>query len=446
MEFEVFMSRRAMFFLPLLLVPIIIGGIAGGLWFLLPRVAGSAPAAQLSAATDRPASVQTEAQPLPTLNPEQTEAFDAEDRLLTLLYQERSPAVVAIRVQGNDPNANQLPFDFRGPDGSPIPLPSDPDGAPPLEPEFNFESAGSGFLLDDQGHIVTNNHVIENAEVIEVSFTSGLTVEAEIVGTDADSDIAVLKVEQIPEGVQPLPLGDSKQVLVGQRAIAIGNPFSLNTTLTVGVVSARGRTLQNRAIGTGFFSIADVIQTDAAINPGNSGGPLFNSRGEVIGVNTAIRSEGGAFEGVGFAVPSNTVDKVARALIEKGVYEHPYLGISFFGQPLTTRIARELNLPVNQGAIVSGVSPDGPAENAGIRAVEDDDTGKYVTIDGVRFPDPAKHDIILRINDRTVTSSEDVIDYLATDTEVGQTVTLTVLRDGQEQQVEVTLGARPRPE
>ncbi|MBV9789174.1 MAG: trypsin-like peptidase domain-containing protein [Chloroflexi bacterium] len=432
------MSRRAIFLLPLLIVPLIIGGIVAGLTFALPQLGALTPATSTlqtaSGSTGTVTTTRNEAQTQPTLQPNQTAAFDAEDQTLTQLFRDRSPAVVAIRIQGNAPDQSQSPFDLPEPDESPAP------GESPLpEPEFNFEAQGSGFLLDAQGHIVTNNHVVEGATVIEVSFTNGLVVEASEVVTDPDSDLAVIKVDTLPEGVQPLPLGDSGQVLVGQRAIAIGNPFGLQTTLTVGVVSARGRTVQNRqAVGGGSYSIADVIQTDAAINPGNSGGPLFNSRGEVIGVNTAIRSEGGTFEGVGFAVPSNTVKKVSTALIANGKYEHPYLGIGFDPNQVTAIVAKELDLPITNGVFVRSVVEGGPADQAGIQANDED--SEIVNGDAYLV----KSDIIVMINDRKVITSEDIIDYLATDTEVGQTVTLTILRDGQEQKVEVKLGARPR--
>ncbi len=238
--------------------------------------------------------------------------------MLTALYRDRSPAVVAIHILGSSSETLQLPQI----------QPDDPDATPTV-PEFGFEAQGSGFVLDAQGHIITNNHVVENATTIEVTFTDGSTLEANVVGTDMDADLAMIKVKQLPDGVQPLPLGDSRKLEVGQRAIAIGNPFGLDSTLTVGVISALGRTMPSRAASQGgVFSLGDVIQTDAAINPGNSGGPLFNSSGEVIGVNTAIRSEGGSFEGVGFAVPSNIVEKVSAAIIKQGRYEHPYLGIS----------------------------------------------------------------------------------------------------------------------
>lgn len=431
------MSRHAIFWLPLLIVPIIIGGIAGGLYVLAPRFAAApVPVAQQAAVNSAPqpvAAPNTKSKPVPTLQPNQTAEFDAEDQLLTALFRDRSPAVVAIRVQGSSPEAEGLPFQLPDPDASP-----GPGGSPaPGTPDFNFEAQGSGFVIDDQGHIVTNNHVVENATFIEVSFTTGLIVEAKVVGADIDSDLAVIKVEQMPEALLSLPLGDSNQVQVGQRAIAIGNPFGLETTLTVGVVSARGRTFQNRISSTGGrFSIADVIQTDAAINPGNSGGPLFNSRGEVIGVNTAIRSEGGSFEGIGFAVPSNTVRKVTAALIATGRYDHPYLGVSMHGLPLSTVVAKELKLPVSNGVFISDVDPNGPAAKAGLRGSEE-----TVTVNGVSYP--ADGDIILKINDRTVNASDDIIDYLATNTEVGQDVTLTILRDGKQQEVKVTLGPRP---
>lgn len=304
-------------------------------------------------------------------------------------------------------------------------------------PEFGLEAEGSGFLIDDKGHIVTNNHVVENAEFIEVTFTDGSTLEAEVVGTDVDSELAVIKVDRIPEGVRPLQLGDSSQIEVGQRAIAIGNPFGLNSTLTVGVISARGRTMPTRiARQGGSFSVGDVIQTDVAINPGNSGGPLFNSAGEVIGVNTAIRSEGGSFEGVSFAIPSNMVKRVATALIERGRYEHPYLGIQM-GPSITDAVARELKLPTTRGVTVEQVVPGGPADKAGLRAA----TGE-VRIKGVDYPTGG--DIVVRIDDKPVSTSENIVDYLATNTQVGQTVVLTVLRDGAERQISVVLGARPR--
>lgn len=436
------MTRRAIWLLPLFVVPIIIGGIVGGL-LLLPPLFGLTVNQPVSAvkvsdvsAHSVPAA-RTEANPAPTLQPAQTAEFDAEDRLLTALYHDRSPAVVAIRVQGRELGSFGSPFQLPEPEDSPAPDEA-PMPDPHQGPEFRFMAQGSGFLLDGDGHIVTNNHVIEGANLIEITFSNGLITNAKVVGADPDSDVAVLKVEELPEGILPLPLGDSSQVEVGQRAVAIGNPFGLRSTLTVGVVSARGRTVRNRQTRDGgWYSIADVIQTDAAINPGNSGGPLFNSRGEVIGVNTAIRSESGTFEGVGYAIPSNTVRKVSEALVTTGSYQHPYLGVSMYELPLSTTVARQLKLPVTHGIFVSSLVAGGPAAKAGLRASDE-----MTRINGL--PYPAKSDIIVAIDDRSVFSFEDILGYLATETKVGQTVTLTILRTGQQQEVQVTLGARPR--
>jgi 2-alkenal reductase len=431
------MTRRLLWLLLLIVPFVIVGGIVGGLLLLQPRITPARTASTpLPSATPVPVAASQAAEPVPTLQPSVTAAMDAEDDILTRLYRERSPAVVAIDVRGNEEN----PRSFLLPE--PSSSPEGPPGAPEEQPEPSaaprgegfFAAQGSGFLLDGDGHIVTNNHVIENATFIQVAFTDGLIVEAEVVGADEDADLAVLKVEQVPANIQPLPLGNSKDVAVGQRAIAIGNPFGLETSLTTGVVSARGRTLQGRE----NYSIADVIQTDTAINPGNSGGPLFNSRGEVIGINTAIRSETGGFEGIGYAVPSNTIAKVTKALIEQGRYEHPYLGLGM-GASLTTTVAKELNLPVSRGVFISKVIDNGPAAQAGLRGTDD-----VVTVKGDPYPDPAKSDIILAVNGQPVRTSTDVIDLLATETEVGQTITITVLRDGQQQNVPVTVGARPR--
>jgi 2-alkenal reductase len=439
------MSRRAQLILaPFIAVPLLLLLVLGVITFARSNnaetstQAGDAPPASEAEAiatiqpiagvvTSTPAPPLTDAAPAPTVSGNLTQEIDAEDALLTALYRDRSPAVVAIQILGSGGETLRLPQ-------------IDPEATPIVPPEFDFEAQGSGFVIDAQGHIITNNHVVENATTIEVTFTDGSTYEAEIVGTDLDSDLAVIKVNQLPEGVQPLPFGDSRQLEVGQRAIAIGNPFGLDSTLTVGVVSALGRTMPSRVAGQdgGVFSLGDVIQTDAAINPGNSGGPLFNSSGEVIGVNTAIRSESGSFEGVGFAVPSNIAEKVAAAIIKQGRYEHPYLGISM-GQPLTEAVARELDLSVQRGVPVGQVVEGGPAGEAGLR-------GGTETVEIRGVPYPTGGDIVLRIDDQIVTTSADIIDYLATNTVVGQTVTLTVLRDGEETTIDVVLGARPRQE
>ncbi len=438
------MSRRAQLILmPFLAVPLILLLILGSITIFgrgSPRTA-TEPVGAIAqpVATEipksTPAPVIGTVQPAPTVPAAIRAPSDAEDALVTALYHDRSPAVVSIRILG----APEAGAPLRLPQITPVPGPDTPPEGTPQGPEFGFQAQGSGFLIDGQGHIVTNNHVVESAKNIEVTYTDGSTVEAQVVGTDLDSDLAVIKVDRIPVGVKPLQLGDSKQVQVGQRAIAIGNPFGLDSTLTVGVISARGRTLPTRQAGQrGTFSLADVLQTDAAINPGNSGGPLFNSAGEVIGVNQSIiPTQNGTFEGVGFAISSNTVKKVSAALISKGRYEHPYLGISM-GQPITDAVAKALKLPTTHGVPVAEVVPRGPAAKAGIQA------GNRQQKEVLGVPYPTGGDIVLKIDEKAVNTSSDIIDYLATDTEVGQTVTLTILRGGKEQKVPVVLTARPQ--
>ena len=429
--------------MPFLLVPLILLLILGSITFFR-RDEGEtttrsnevvAQPVMTTVARSTPAPVIGTTRPAPPVPASVRAPVDTEDALVTALYHDRSPAVVSIQILGAPDAGSGLQL----PRLTPAPGPDSPPGGGSQGQEFGFQAQGSGFLIDGQGHIVTNNHVVENAKNIEVGFTDGSTVGAKVVGTDPDSDLAVIKVERIPDEVKPLELGDSKQVKVGQRAIAIGNPFGLDSTLTVGVISARGRALPSRSAGSQGpqFSLADVLQTDAAINPGNSGGPLFNSAGQVIGVNQSIiPTDNGTFEGVGFAIPSNTVKKVAAALISKGRYEHPYLGISMAAS-ITDAVAKELNLSTRHGVPVEEVVQGGPSDKAGLRG----GTG-HQQILGV--PYPTGGDIVLKIDDKPVNRSADVIDYLATDTEVGQTVTLTILREGKELKVPVVLAARPR--
>jgi 2-alkenal reductase len=290
-------------------------------------------------------------------------------------------------------------------------------------------------LIDDQGHLVTNNHVVEDGTAFEVRFADGSVLEAELVGRDPGSDLAVLKVATLPQGAQPLSLADSQLVEVGQTAIAIGNPFGLRNTLTTGVVSGLGRSLIGpQAIEGGRFRIPNVIQTDAAINPGNSGGPLLNVRGEVIGVNTAIRSESGNFEGIGYAVPSNAVMRVVPALISTGRYQHPWMGISM--RDVDPLLANHFSLPVRQGVLVTDVQPGSPAEQAGLKRGET--LGEYA---GLRFPYDG--DIITAINGNSMLDSDELVSFLELNASVGDTVTMTIMRGGQEQQIEMTLAARP---
>jgi S1-C subfamily serine protease len=301
-----------------------------------------------------------------------------------------------------------------------------------------FSSAqGSGFLYDDQGHFVTNFHVVDGVEEISVVFFDGLILEGELIGTDPDSDLAVIHVADIPNKITPLPLADSSSIRVGEPVVAIGNPFGLQGTMTTGIISALGRTLpsQTVTIGGGHFNIPNIIQTDAAINPGNSGGPLLNLDGEVIGVNTAIASSDRQFSGVGYAVPANTVARVIPELIENGRFRHPYLGIA--GVDVSPNIREALGLDSQQrGVLVVDVTEDGPADDAGLVG-----STKEIEVDGL--PLNVGGDIILRIDDQVVNDFDDLISYLSESTTVGQTVELELLRDESPLNVEVTLGERP---
>lgn len=289
--------------------------------------------------------------------------------------------------------------------------------------------SGSGFVLDKDGHIVTNNHVIEGADQILVSFADGTLVEAELVGADADSDLAVIRVDVPADLLREVTLGDSSTLRVGQRAIAVGNPFGLEQTMTTGIISALGRVVRQES----GFSLAQLIQTDAAINPGNSGGPLLNARAEVIGVNTLIFSSSGSSSGVGFAVPVNTVKRVVPSLITTGSYDDPWLGIS--GLSISSIVAESLDLPVEQGILLQEVVDDGPADRAGLRGFD-----PQAAVDGE--PSSGNGDIIVAIDGVEVGDMDDLIVYLAA-TAVGQTVQLDIIREGANQRVEVILDERP---
>lgn len=304
--------------------------------------------------------------------------------------------------------------------------------------EASIFGSGSGFLIDTEGHIVTNHHVIEGADTIWVTFSDGSLRKAEVLGSDPFSDLAVLRVENLPLGAVPLELGDSDTLQVGQRVIAIGNPFGLQGTMTVGVVSALGRVLPTVTTATGgSFSNPEIIQTDAAINPGNSGGPLLDSEGRVVGVNTAIRTTTGGNMGVGFAVPVNTVKRIVPRLISEGTYRYPYLGIVSDNRFTVAQLASVLDLPVNYGVLVSSVEPGTPADRAGIRGGTQSVRvlGTTVRVGG---------DIIIAIDGHRIEDFNDLIAYLVRETEVGQEVTVTILRDGRQMDIPVRLGERPR--
>ncbi|MBI5930976.1 MAG: trypsin-like peptidase domain-containing protein [Chloroflexi bacterium] len=294
----------------------------------------------------------------------------------------------------------------------------------------NAFGEGSGFVIDAEGHIVTNNHVAENAQYLEVTFADGTIREATVVGRDPDSDLAVIKIDPTGLTLHPVTLGDSDQVFVGQQVMAIGNPFGQSFTLTTGVVSALDRSLTAES----NFSIPEVIQTDAAINPGNSGGPLLDMSGNVIGVNTAINTESGSNSGVSFSVPSNTIRRVAPYLIQYGSYQHTWLGIT--GNTLRPEQIEAMNLPADtKGVLVGELQRGGPAANAGIRGSTNEIRTSLGTLS-------VSGDVITAINDTPITSMSDLISFLDT-THPGDKVTVSIIRDGKTQTVDITLEARP---
>jgi S1-C subfamily serine protease len=310
--------------------------------------------------------------------------------------------------------------------------PSTSELGPFGEPEGGGTATGSGFLIDTEGHIVTNNHVVEEANKVEVKLgASDTTYDAEVVGTDPATDVALLKVDAPADQLHPLSLGDSSKVLVGEQVVAIGNPFGLDRTVTAGIVSALQRQIQ----APNGFSISHVIQTDAAINPGNSGGPLIDSSGRVIGINSQIQTGGGSGGnvGIGFAVPINTAREVVRQIEEHGEVKHAYLGIN--GGSITPDLAQALKLPVDEGVLVDEVVKGGPADQAGI---EGGDTS--ATIEGASIE--LGGDIITEIDGNKVAGMEDVINAVNAATP-GDRMTLKVLRNDTTKDVTVTLGVRP---
>jgi len=304
-------------------------------------------------------------------------------------------------------------------------------------PQYS-RALGSGFVWDTKGDIVTNNHVVDGATKINVTFSDGTTVPATIVGQDPYSDLAVIKVNVDASKLSPVTMADSTQVKVGEIAIAIGNPYGFEGSMTVGNVSGLGRDLPSSQVDQASgasYSIPDVIQTDASINPGNSGGVLVNDQGQVIGVTSAIESSSGSSSGIGFAIPAEIVSKVVPSLITSGTYTHPYLGVS--GTDINPDIAQAMNLPTDtRGALIAQVSPGGPAAKAGLQG-----SNTTVTINGVQGT--VGGDVVTAIDGQTIKSMSDIIAYLAIHTQVGQTVSLTILRDGKTQTVQVALGSRP---
>lgn len=290
---------------------------------------------------------------------------------------------------------------------------------------------GSGFVYDKDGHIITNSHVVENADKVTVTFLDGRSFNAEIIGRDAFTDLAVVKVNANSDVLHPLEIGDSSMLKVGEPVAAIGNPFGLSGTMTSGIVSALGRLLPTQDRG---FQIPDIIQTDAAINPGNSGGPLLNRHGQVIGINTAIQSETGDFAGVGFSIPSNTVKKIIPTLIKESKYTHPWMGIS--GRDIDPDLADMVGLKDARGFMVISVVPDSPAEKAGLRG-----TMETREVNGIRYQ--IGGDVILEVDDKTVRKIDDILIHLQREKTVGDVMSMKIFRDGKTIDAAIVLSERP---
>ncbi len=291
---------------------------------------------------------------------------------------------------------------------------------------------GSGFVYDTEGHIITNHHVIEDAETIEVTFLDGNITSATVVGMDIYSDVAIIKVDSQITKLQPVVIGASSDLVVGEPVAAMGNPFGLSDTLTVGIVSALERAME----AAENYVIIDVIQIDAAINPGNSGGPLVNSKGQVVGVNTAIQSETGTFTGIGFAIPSDTVKREIDELIETGSYKHPWLGVSALN--VNMAIADAIGLDRPQGVLLVNVTEGSPAEQAGLVGADQEITVEEQTI-------PIGGDVIIGIDGVVTIRMTDLVVYMERNTSPGDVAVFEIIRDGEVRNIEVTLGERPIP-
>ncbi len=413
-------SNKGLLWLGIALVGVLLLGCIlttiAGTWLMM-RPAGAV------VATPRPSSVElaaprapAAATPVPQVIIATPEGgMDYETAVLENIYREVNPSVVNVTILSQ--------VHSRLPQGSQV----DPDGLLP-------SGSGSGFIWDAAGHIVTNNHVVEGADEVQVTFSDSTAAVAEVIGVDPYSDLAVLRVDAEGYTLIPVRRGQMDDVAVGMRVAAIGNPFGLQGTLTSGIVSALGRSIP----ALDRYSIPDSIQTDAAINPGNSGGPLLNERGEVIGVNAQIRTQDGTNSGVGFAIPISIVERVVPALIETGSYDHSYMGVS--GTTFSPICAEELGLPADlRGAIVLDVLPDTPAQRAGLQASTDTGGTRYAGI----CPSRSGGDVIVAIDGQAVTSFDSVLAYLESNTSPGDVVTLTVWRAGELLDIDLTLAPRP---
>jgi S1-C subfamily serine protease len=295
---------------------------------------------------------------------------------------------------------------------------------------FPTQGSGSGSVIDTKGQILTNHHVVANAQKLEVTLADGSKWPAKLIGSDPDSDLAVIKIDAPKEKLKIIPMGDSKNLKIGQKVLAIGNPFGLQRTLTTGIVSSLGRTIRSES-GT---LMEDIIQTDAAINPGNSGGPLLNSEGEIIGINSAIISPSGGSVGIGFAIPVNTAKKVAPQLIAKGYVSYPWIGATI--QSLIPEVANFLKIKVDRGAMIAEVVKGGPADKAGLKGGNQRvQVGNMVVIVG--------GDIVVKADQHDVKANDELIRYIR-EKKPGETILLKVFRKGNFEEVKVILGERPR--
>jgi len=386
---------------------------------------------QVQTQQQAPVVAQQPAQPQTNPNSGNPTSLSGYETSLENIYAQVNPAVVSIRVVEQPSvsvlNGNNNPFSFGNPGNN----------NQPNVPQVS-QALGSGFVWNKDGYIVTNNHVVDGATKIEVKFADGTALPAKLIGTDPDSDLAVIKVDNPGFTLTPITLSSTTAVKVGQVAVAIGNPFGLENTMTAGIVSALGRTLPSTATNTNngpSFTIPDIIQTDASINPGNSGGPLVDDQGGLIGVNAAIDSNSNSNSGVGFAIPATIVSRVIPELITNGKYEHPYLGIS--GTSITPDIATAMKLNATQrGTLVEEITVGGPADKAGLKGSD-----QQTMIDGQNVP--VGGDVITAIDGSPIKTMDDLIAYLADHTDINQKVTLTVIRAGKEKSIDVTLQARP---
>jgi len=298
------------------------------------------------------------------------------------------------------------------------------------EEVVSTNGVGSGFVFDKNGHIITNAHVVENSDKVVVTFLDGRSYNAEVIGIDPATDISVIRVDADSSLLKPLLIGDSSNLKVGMQVAAIGNPFGLSGSMTSGIVSALGRLLPQES----GFSIPDVIQTDAAINPGNSGGPLLNSRGEVVGINTAIQSATGEFTGVGFAIPSNTIAKIVPKLISDGTYHHPWVGIA--GRDINPDLAKVLHLTDARGFLIVNVVEGSPADKAGLKG-----SSETKEIDGIEYL--IGGDVVLSVDGNVVRKIDDILIHLQRYKSVGDEMVLEILRDGRVTNIVVKLDERP---